>query len=155
MRVRTGRGQRGQAMLEFGLCMSVLFFMIVGIFEYAQISYASNFCSYAAQQAGRYAAIRGSASVNPLTTNPSPCGTSCTNASTGDGTTAYVKSMAVALNPANLTVTTNWSAASGNGNAAGGTVKVTVQYSYSPFFSIIDKAPTLNLASTSTMQVLQ
>jgi Flp pilus assembly protein TadG len=142
-------------MLEFGLCMSVLFFMIVGIFEYAQMQYASNFCSYAAQQAGRYAAIRGAASVNPLTTNPSPCGTSCTNPSSGDATTTYVKNMAVTLNPANITVTTNWSASSGNGNAAGGTVKVTVKYAYSPFFSIIDQAPTINLASTSTMQVLQ
>ncbi|HEY1759084.1 MAG TPA: TadE/TadG family type IV pilus assembly protein [Bryobacteraceae bacterium] len=148
------QGQRGQAMVEMGLCLTVLFFMIFGIFQYSQIAYANNFCAYAAQQAGRYASIRGSGSVNALPTSPNPCGTSCTNVSTSDPTTAYVQSMAVGLNTANLTVSTAWSSATGNGNAAGGTVTVTVKYVYNPILSLIS-ANTFTLNSSSTMEVLQ
>lgn len=151
---RRRRRQRGQAILEMGLCMVVLFFMVFGIFQYSQIEYANNFCAYAAQQAGRYASIRGSSSVNALPTSPSPCGTSCTNASTNDPTTAYVQSLAVGLNTANLTVSTAWSSSTGNGNAAGGTVSVTVKYVYSPILALIS-ASTFTLSSVSTMEVLQ
>jgi Flp pilus assembly protein TadG len=148
------RGERGQAIIEMGLCMVVLFFLIFGIFQYSQISYANTFCAYAAQQAARYAALRGAASVTPLATNPSPCGTSCANPSTNDPTTAYVQGLAVALNPANMTVTTAWSSSTGNGNAAGGTVKVTVKYVCNPLFVAIS-ASTFTLSSSATMEVLQ
>jgi Flp pilus assembly protein TadG len=151
---RRRQRQSGQAILETGLCMVVLFFLIFGIFQYSQISYANTFCAFAAQQAGRYAAVRGAASVTPLPTNPSPCGTSCTNVSTSDPTTTYVKGLAVALNPANLTVTTNWSSSTGNGNAAGGTVTVTVKYVTNPLFVAIS-AGSFTLSSSSTMEVLQ
>jgi Flp pilus assembly protein TadG len=148
------RRQRGQAILEMGLCLSALLMMIFGIFQYSQISYANNFCAFAAQQAGRYASLRGSASVSPLTTSPTPCGTSCTNASTGDATTTFVKGLAVGLNPANLTVNTTWTSSTGNGNAAGGTVTVTVQYVMSPILAAIS-ANSFTLSSSSTMTVLQ
>jgi Flp pilus assembly protein TadG len=148
------RQQRGQAIVEMGLCMVVLFFMIFGIFQYSQISYANNFCAFAAQQAGRYAALRGAASVNPLATSPSPCGSSCTNVSTNDPTTEYVQGLAVGINTANLTVSTAWASSTGNGNAAGGTVTVTVQYVYNPILATIS-ASTFTLRSSSTMEVLQ
>src|ERR1700722_6094869 len=92
------RQQRVKAIIEMGLCMVVLFFMIFGIFQYSQISFANNFCAFAAQQAGRYAAIHGAASANPLPTNPSTCSTSCTNVSSGDPTTTFVQGLAVGLN---------------------------------------------------------
>jgi Flp pilus assembly protein TadG len=149
------RRQRGQAILEMGLCMVVLFFMIFGIFQYSQIEYANNFCAYAAQQAGRFASIRGASSVNVLPTSPNPCGSSCSNASaSSDPTTAYVQGLAVGLNTANLTVTTAWSSSTGNGNAAGGTVSVTVRYVYSPILALLS-ANTFTLTGTSTLEVLQ
>jgi Flp pilus assembly protein TadG len=148
------RRQRGQALIEMGLTMVVLFFMIFGIFQYSQIAFANNFCAFAAQQAGRYASLRGAASATPLPTNPSPCGTSCTNASSGDPTTAYVQGLAVALNPANLTVSTAWSSPTGNGNAAGGAVTVTVKYVLNPTLASIS-ANTFTLSSSSTIEVLQ
>jgi Flp pilus assembly protein TadG len=151
---RRRRHQSGQAMIEMGLCFTALFFMIFGIFQYSQISYANNFCAYAAQAAGRYASLRGAASASPLPTNPSPCGTSCTNVSSGDPTTAYVQGLAVALNTANMTVKTQWSSSTGNGNAAGGTVTVTVKYVCNPLFASIS-ATTFTLSSSSTMEVLQ
>jgi Flp pilus assembly protein TadG len=148
------RRQSGQALIETGLCLVVFFFMIFGIFQYSQINYANNFCAYAAQQAGRYASIRGSASVNALPTSPSPCGTSCTNVSSGDPTTTFVQGLAVGLNTANLTVSTAWSSSTGNGNAAGGTVTVTVSYVYNPILTTIS-ASTFTLRSSATMEVLQ
>jgi Flp pilus assembly protein TadG len=148
------RHSPSSVMLEMGLCLPVLLFMIFGVFEYSQIAYANNFCAFAAQQAARYASIRGSASVNPLPTSPSPCGTSCTNESSGDPTTAYVQGLAVGLYTSNLTVSTAWSSASGNANAAGGTVTVTVQYAYNPLVSFISSSA-FTLTNSSTMVVLQ
>jgi Flp pilus assembly protein TadG len=152
---RKRRGQRGQAMIEMSLCMIVLFFMIFGIFQYSQISFANNFCSFAAQQGARYAAIRGVASANALPTNPSTCGTSCTNVSSGDPTTAFVQGLAVGLNTANLTVTTAWgpSGTGTAGNAAGSTVTVTVKYVLNPILAVIS-ANSFTLSSAATWQVL-
>src|SRR5580698_10545248 len=127
------RRESGHVIVEMGLCMTVLFLMIFGITEYSRIAYANNFTAFAAQQAARYAAIRGAASATPLTTTPSPCGTSCTNATTGGGTT-FVKGLSVGLNTDNLTVTTTWSCATSgscaNANTAGNTVIVKVNYGY-------------------------
>lgn len=144
-------------MVEMGLCLITLMFMIFGIVEYSNINYANNFCAYAAQQAARFASVHGAGSANPLTTNPSPCGTSCTNASSGDATTTYVQNLAVALNTSNLTVSTTWTSASGNANSAGGTVQVKVQYSYSPLLTAVTAVipSPFKLNSTATMTVIQ
>lgn len=144
-------------MVEMGLCLVTLMFMIFGIVEYSNINYANNFCAYAAQQAARYASVHGSGSASPLTTNPSPCGTSCTNASTGDATSTYVQGLAVGLNTGNLTVSTTWTSSSGNANAAGGTVAVKVQYSYSPLLTAVTGVipSPFKLNSTATMTVIQ
>lgn len=145
-------------MIEAGLCLTALFLMMFGIIEYSQMNYANNFCAYAAQQAARYASLRGSSSSSPLATSPSPCGTSCTNgAASGDGTTTYVQGLAVGLSPNNLTVSTSWSASSGNGNAPGGNVTVKVSYAYSPLLKVVTASipSTLNVNSSSTMTVLQ
>ncbi len=152
------RTQSGHVIVEMGLCMTVLFVMIFGITEYSRIAYANNFTAFAAQQAARYAAIRGAASATPLTTNPSPCGTSCTNATSGDATLTFVQGMSVGLNTANLTVTTTWSCATScaNANTAGNTVSVKVNYGYNPFFTSVAPLPsTFNMNSTSTMTVVQ
>lgn len=144
-------------MIEMGLCLTALFFMIFGIVEYSNINYANNFCAYAAQQGVRYASVHGSGSASPLATSPSPCGTSCTNASSGDPTTTYVQGLAVAMNTSNLTVTTTWTSSSGNANAAGGTVAVKVAYSYSPLLTLVTAAlpSPFVMSSTATMTVIQ
>lgn len=150
------RSQGGNYLMEMGLCLTVLFLMMFGIIEYSQITYANNFCAFAAQQGARYASIRGSGSSNPLPTSPSPCGGSCTNASSGDPTTTYIQGLAVGLNTNNLTVATSWSSSTGNGNAAGGTVTVKVTYGYNPLLTVVAPLPsTFYLNSSSTMTVLQ
>lgn len=154
------RRQSGHVIAEMGLCMTVLFLMMFGIMEYSRIAYANNFTAFAAQQAARYASIRGSASATPLATSPSPCGTSCTNATSGDATTTFVQGLSVGLNTASLTVTTTWSCASSgsctNANTAGNTVTVKVNYAYNPFLTIVAPLPsTFNMSSTATMTVVQ
>jgi Flp pilus assembly protein TadG len=154
------RAQSGHVIVEMGLCMTVLFLMIFGITEYSRIAYANNFTAFAAQQAARYASIRGSASASPLATSPSPCGTSCTNASSGDATKTFVEGLSVGLNTANLTVTTTWSCATtgscANANTAGNTVSVKVNYAYNPFLTMVAPLPsTFNMNSTATMTVVQ
>jgi Flp pilus assembly protein TadG len=154
---RRRRRQGGSVIIEMGLCLIALFFMIFAIVQYSQIAYMNNFCSYAAQQGARYASVRGSGSSTAIATSPSPCGSSCTNITSGDPTTTYIKSLGVALNPANLTVATTWSSTTGSGNAAGGTVTVKVTYAYSPFLSVVTASlpSTFNMNATSTMTVLQ
>jgi Flp pilus assembly protein TadG len=154
------RRESGHVIVEMGLCMTVLFLMIFGITEYSRIAYANNFTAFAAQQAARYASIRGAASATPLSTNPSPCGTTCVNATSGDATATFVQGLSVALNTANLTVTTTWSCATGascaNANTAGNTVSVKVNYGYNPFFTLVAPLPsTFNMNSTATMTVVQ
>jgi Flp pilus assembly protein TadG len=152
------RRQGGTVIIEMGLCMTVLFLMIFAITEYSRIAYANNFTAFAAQNAARYASLRGSSSPTPLATSPNPCGTSCTNASSGDATTTFVQGLSVGLNPANLTVTTTWAC---NGtctqaNSAGNTVTVKVNYAYNPFLTIVAPLPsTFNMSSTATMTVVQ
>lgn len=154
---RRRRSQGGNYIMEMGLCMIVLCYLIFGIVEYSNLNYANNFCAFAAQQGARYASIRGATSVNPLPTSPSPCGTSCTNETTGDPTTTYVQGLAIGLSTSNLTVTTNWSGAvEANANDVGGTVTVKVAYSYSPLLKIVTPGVSMfSLSSTSSMTVIQ
>jgi Flp pilus assembly protein TadG len=137
--------------------MIAFFFLMFGIMEYSRLSFANNFCAYAAQQGARYASLRGSASTSPLPTNPNPCGTSCTNASSGDTTATFVQGLAVGLDTTKLTIATTWTSSTGNANAAGGTVTVKVSYAYNPLLSVVTAAmpTTLSLNSSSTMTVLQ
>lgn len=154
---RRRRQQGGHYVIEMGLCMIVMFYLVFGIVEYSNLNYANNFCAFAAQQAARYASIRGATSVNALPTNPSPCGTSCTNVASGDPTTAYVQGMAVGLYASNLTVTTNWSGATeANANDVGGTVTVTVAYTYNPLLKLVTPGVSaFALSSTAAMTVIQ
>ncbi len=153
---RRKRQQGGNVIIEMGLCMTTLFLMIFGIVQYSILNFANNFCAFAAQQGARYASIRGASSVSPLPTNPSPCGSTCTNESSGDPTTTYVQGLTVALNTANLTVATTWTACSGcsNGNDQGSTVTVKVSYSYSPLLTLVSPN-SMTLNSSSTMTVIE
>jgi Flp pilus assembly protein TadG len=159
MRAWRKRGRRGEALIEMGLCMMVLLVLIFGMFQFSQVAFANNFCAFAAQQGARYASLRGSSSINALPTSQTPCGTSCTNEASGDPLTAYIKTLAVGLNPSNLTVATTWTSSTGNGNAAGGTVTVTVTYPYTMSYISpvgVGAAPaTWNLHGSATMEVLQ
>ncbi len=57
---------RGQlTYTEFVLVAPLLFILIFGIVNFAQLLYAYNFVSYSAQEASRWASVRGSQSRPP------------------------------------------------------------------------------------------
>lgn len=126
---RRGRGQRGNAMLELALSFLGFLMLTLGTMEFAWGVYAYNFCSYAAQDAARYASVNGSL-ANP--------------AATQDSIAAYVQNEAVALNTSNLTTTASWA---NNSNVAGSTVSVTVSYVIVPLVGLALKQ---NLTVSST-----
>jgi Flp pilus assembly protein TadG len=83
-------------MVELALCFMGFLLLTFGCMDFGWGIYAYNFCSFAAQDAARWASVRGSSSV--LTGAPA----------TKDSITAFVKSQAVGLDPSLLTVTTTW-----------------------------------------------
>jgi Flp pilus assembly protein TadG len=116
VRGRRGRAQQGSGLVEGALCFSAFLFITFGVIEFAMAIYAYNFCSYAAQDAARWASTRGA-------NYPTP-------ASSSDIQT-HVINQAVGL-PNTVTVTTTWIP----DNKPGSTVQVTVQCSVVPLAGV-------------------
>jgi Flp pilus assembly protein TadG len=132
---RRRRGQRGSEMIESALVMLAFMFILLGAVEFGRMVFAFNAVSDLAREGSRWASVRGSTASTPAT-----------NATVS----TYVKTWAVGLNPANLTVTTTWSP----NNNPGGTVDVTVAYTWSAILGIL-VPPSMSFQSSSYMIVLQ
>jgi Flp pilus assembly protein TadG len=128
---RRGR-RRGSGLVEGALCFSAFLFITFGVIEFAMAIYAYNFCSYAAQDAARWASTRGS-------NYPTP-------ASSSDIQT-HVRNQAVGLSNT-VTVTTTWTP----DNKPGGTVQVAVQYSVVPLTGVTLHS-NLQVGSTAQMVI--
>jgi Flp pilus assembly protein TadG len=118
------RGERGSAIVELSLCLLGFLMLTMGAMDFGWAVYAYNFCSYASQDAARWASVHGSLSSSP--------------AQVSDVQT-YVQNEAVGLSPSQLTVTTCWSGicpTSGppptGDNTPGSTVSVKVTYAVQP-----------------------
>ncbi len=117
------RRQSGSALVELSLCLMGFILLTLGAMDFCWGVYAYNFCSYAAQDAARWASVHGSLSASPA---------SITDVQN------YVKAEAVALNSSNLTITPCWSgdcavgAPQSGENSPGQTVSVSVQYQIQP-----------------------
>lgn len=153
------RRDEGSNMVEMAISSTVLFGMLFGVTQMAIGLYEYNYVSDAARQATRYAAVRGTTSCTN-TPNLTNCG------ATTDQIQTWVRALHYpAIRTANVTVTTNWCAASvsnntttwpscSGGNSAakpGALVKITV--AYSPSF-IIPWVGTQNLSLSATSQML-
>jgi Flp pilus assembly protein TadG len=124
--------RRGSGLIEGALCFSAFLFLVFGVIEFAMAIYAYNFCSYAAQDAARWASTRGANYPTPV--------------SAGD-VQSHVANQAVGL--ANIVnVTTTWSP----DNKPGGIVQVTVQYSIVPLTGVALHS-NLQVGSTAQMVV--
>ena len=118
------RGQRGSALIELSLCLLAFLMLTMGAMDFGWAVYAYNFCSYAAQDAARWASVHGSLSASPAT---------------AADVQNHITSQAVGLSSNLFTITTCWAAdcmtsgspASGE-NAPGSTVSVQVQYLIQP-----------------------
>jgi Flp pilus assembly protein TadG len=111
-KLRRDSRQRGSALIEGALCFSAFLFITFGVMEFAMAIYAYNFCSYAAQDAARWASTRGANYPAPVTASD---------------VRSHVVNQAVGLTNT-VSVTTVWSP----DNKPGGTVQITVQYSVIP-----------------------
>ena len=80
------RGERGSALLEGALCLTVFLMIVFGTIDFGRMVFAYNFVSYAAREATRYAAVHGTA-----------------HAVTNDDITTFVTRQAIALKSSAMT----------------------------------------------------
>jgi len=126
-------GQRGSAMLEGALSLTVFLMIIFGTIDFGRMVFAYNFVSYAAREATRYAVVRGTA--NPVD---------------AAGLTTFVKSEAIGLDRSAITVTPTWTP----DHTPGSTVQVKVSYSFQPIAPYMPTGP-ITMNSTSKMLISQ
>jgi len=129
------RTQRGQAMIETALSLIVVTSILFGTMEFARLTYAYNFVAYAAQEAARYACVRGNSSPSPATQ---------------ESIVQFVKSQAVGLIASDLNVTATWSP----DNAPGAAVKILVTYNHPGVVGAILPSST-TVSSTAQMTISQ
>ena len=156
------RREEGATLLEFALSISIFLAVTFGIMILCMSLFTYEYVDFAAREAVRWAAVRGSDCSLNSTTMPD-----C-NAS-GDQITAYVQSLKYPIvNPANVKVNsvwlkpnasppTAWTACTSSDstcNAPGDAVKVTVSYQYNFDIPFAGNHP-LNLSSTAQMVISQ
>lgn len=129
------RDRRGVAALEFALIAPALFLLTVGIIDVGRMMWMASTLDHAAREGARYATAHGAQSAVPTSTAE---------------VQAFVLNRAIGANPANLSVSVNWSP---NSNP-GGTVTVTVGYQYNSLLvGFITRDP-INFQSVSTLSIL-
>ena len=134
-RVRLWRDRRGVAALEFALIAPALFLLTVGIIDVGRMMWTASTLDHAAREGARYATVRGAQSVQP------------TNAAEVQ---AFVVDRAIGVNPANLSVSVDWSP---DGNP-GSTVTITVGYQYNPLLvGFIAREP-ITFQSVASLSIL-
>jgi Flp pilus assembly protein TadG len=97
------RRQRGNAMLEFGLAMGVLFPIFAGTFQYGYIYYVYDSLESSIRAAGRYASTR---TYNSVSATPSAAYvTAVRNMAVYGNPAGGTSSVAPGLTPAHISVT--------------------------------------------------
>jgi Flp pilus assembly protein TadG len=155
---RLCRDAEGSNLVEFALTALIFCAILFGMFYFSLALYSAHFVTDAADDAARYAAVRGS-SWN---------GISCQSAATYDCTATaadvsdYVLStVPPAISPSNLIVSTTWPGTTSNGGtcdtaegANSPNCQVVVQVSYSfPLPWPLTGAKTLPLSCTSSITI--
>lgn len=128
-------GRRGSTMLEGALVMTTFVILLVGAMDFGRLGFTYNSVTYAAHQAARFAATRGSASGHPASV-----ATIQSNA----------ESNLIGLSATGLTVSVTWAP----NNNPGSQVKVVVSYSFLPLVVPIS-SNTLVLKSTAVDVITQ
>jgi Flp pilus assembly protein TadG len=133
--VKLWRDRRGVAALEFALIAPALLLLTVGIIDVGRMMWMASTLDHAAREGARYATAHGAQSAVPTSTAE---------------VQAFVLNRAIGANPANLSVSVNWSP---NSNP-GGTVTVTVGYQYNSLLvGFITRDP-ITFQSVSTLSIL-
>ena len=133
----SGRGERGQGLVETSLTLIVFFILVFGAIDVGRAVWNYNTLAQATREGTRYAIVHGANSSNP----------------SGPGDDQDIKGVVEthggSLGAENLTVTTEWP---DGGNNRGSRVTVSSQYAFSPLFGFLG-AINVNLSSSSTMQI--
>jgi Flp pilus assembly protein TadG len=132
MNIGRRRRQRGSAMIELAITLLGFMMLSTGTIEFGWAVYVYDTCVSTAQDAAHWASLRGSQSKSPATS---------------DGVKTYVKSLATALDPSQLTVTTTWTP----NNSPGSNVQVTVSYNFTPMSYLAIKQ---NMTLSGTAQLV-
>ena len=153
--------ESGSALVEFAASAILLFTLVFGIMECSRAVYVDHFVANAAQEATRYAMVRGASWTSTCASTTS---SNCTvNSST---VTAFVQSLVSAgVSKTNLSVSTTWPGTDATGadcltsgseakNSAGCVVSVKVTYPFSYVSPLLPKS-TLLLSSTSQVTIVQ
>ena len=162
---QAGRGFRefdeGSALIEFAASAVLFFTLLFGIVDFSRALYVDHFVATAAQEATRYAMVRGASWTSTCAAVP---GYGCTATSSNIGT--FVQSLAPAgVVKSSLSVTVSWpgtdatgasctSSGSSAANSAGCTVSVVVSYPFA-FATPLIVRKTLSLSSTSQVTIVQ
>jgi Flp pilus assembly protein TadG len=151
------REETGATLVEFAISLLLFLILVLGIAEFSFAIYSYHFVSYGAQQAARYAIVRGS---HWNTACSSTVNYSCDASSTS--IQDYVRSLASpGINPNSISVTTTWPGTTPSGsttsctptNKAGCVVKITVSYPFN--FSLPLVNPGVLQFSSSSQMVIQ
>lgn len=155
------RGDCGSALVEFTAFAILLFTLMFGILECSRAVYVYHFLGNAAQEAARYAMVRGASwSANCASVTSSNCVASSSNV------TSFVQSITSAgITKSGLGVSTTWPGTDATGASclassstpaytAGCVVAVTVTYSFS-FVSPLLPKKALVLTSTAEQTIVQ
>jgi Flp pilus assembly protein TadG len=153
--------EEGGTLVEAAVAMTLLMMIIFGIMDCSRALYADHYVRYTAEEAARYAMVRGSTWNNAVCTTPAT--ESCTASS--DNIKAQVSNeMPAGIDTgSNLSVVTNWTGKTPTGaacnstngnNSPGCVVQVTVSYSFNfilPFLPM----NALVLSSSSSLPISQ
>lgn len=134
--------QTGQAMVEFMLVTVFVFILMVSILQMILLMHAYNTLADAAKEGIRYQIVHGTGNSN--CSGPSKIGTSNSNCSDTTGTkvqtvvTNFAALSFQTIPSSKVTVDYNPNSANPGGacNKAGCLVRVTVSYTYQPFFGL-------------------
>lgn len=149
----------GTALLEFALCVSLWVLCVSGIVFGAWLLYADHFVAHAANQATRYAAVRGSSWSSSCASVTSA---GCT--ATSDNVKSFVKNMlAPGLSPDALDVSVTWPGDTASGTACDNldgsnspNCVVNVEVSYKVSLPVpLTSVRTVQLRSDSQLSILQ
>jgi len=113
---RKHQSERGSGLVEGALCFLAFLMVTFGVMEFAMAVYTYNFCSWAAEDAARWASTRGANYPSPVT---------------AANVTTHVTNEAIGLS-STPTVTTTWTP----NNSPGGTVQVTVSCTIIPLAGV-------------------
>lgn len=165
--------ERGSTLVEFAIVVTALLTLMFGTIDFGRALYSYHFVAYAAQEATRYASVRGS--TYPTACSPPTQASRCS--ATADNILTYVQGLVPAgmyVNgsavspsvPGYLAVTSTWPGTAGAGltaatcntsnghaNNPGCAVQVKVQYTYGFSLPFLSNLTAMKMSSTSEIEI--